>query len=141
MRSSFVTTAKVLLPSGSTSLAILRLSDVAMSVLAVTTANMIEFGFAMYFKTNSLICCSISCGWSPTGTYLSKTIHNERCSSTQIAHNIQEQHSVYCKFLMDVQKVYFVDIQTKCHCKTNKNVNANMYSAIGLPVCYFSKLN
>lgn len=68
IKSNFVTTAKVLRPSISTSLAIFRLSDVAISVLAVTTAKIIEFGFAIYFNTRIFICCSISGGWSPIGT-------------------------------------------------------------------------
>lgn len=55
MRSSFVTTASVLLPSGSTSLDILIASLVAISVLAAVTANIIEFGFAMYLIIRFLI--------------------------------------------------------------------------------------
>uniref|UniRef100_A0A8W7Q0F7 Uncharacterized protein n=1 Tax=Anopheles coluzzii TaxID=1518534 RepID=A0A8W7Q0F7_ANOCL len=70
IRSSLVSTASVRRPSGSTSFAILSASLVAMSVLAAVTASMIEFGFSMYFSTRSLICASMSSGWSPTGTFV-----------------------------------------------------------------------
>lgn len=62
MRSSLVTTAKVLLPSGSTSLDILIASLVAMSVLAAVTARIIEFGFPIYLIIRFLIWFSISSG-------------------------------------------------------------------------------
>ena len=94
IKSSLVITAKVLLPSGSTSLAekfewkicefffskfktklllkkflpIFRLSEVAISALAADTARMIELGLAMNFISKVLIWTSMSSGWSPTGT-------------------------------------------------------------------------
>ncbi|KAE9539776.1 hypothetical protein AGLY_005028 [Aphis glycines] len=69
--SILVTTAMVRSPFGSTDLAICKLSLVAGSVFAVTTANIIEFGFFIKFNTKSFICCSISFGWPPTGTLVS----------------------------------------------------------------------
>ena len=47
MRSSLVMTARVRRPSGSTSFASLRASEVAISVFAGETANMMELGFAI----------------------------------------------------------------------------------------------
>ena len=58
----------VRLPSGSTSRANLRPSELARSVLAAVTARMMAFGFVMYLRIISRICFSISFGWSPTGT-------------------------------------------------------------------------
>ena len=55
-------TANVLLPSGSTSLAIFRLSDVAISALAALTAKIIEFGFWINFEISARIWVSISSG-------------------------------------------------------------------------------
>lgn len=57
------------LPSGSTSRATLRASEVAMSVFAAVTARMMQLGFEMCFKIRSLIWTSMSLGWSPTGTW------------------------------------------------------------------------
>lgn len=89
IRSSLVTTARVLLPeesntpgykkntprdikcrkcncshlpSGSTSRATLSASEVAMSVFAAVTAKMMEFGLEMNLKINSLIWISMSLG-------------------------------------------------------------------------------
>jgi len=62
IRSSFVTTASVRPPSGSHSRAIFKLSLVAMSVFAVTTAKIILFGLLMYLSTKSRICTSMSTG-------------------------------------------------------------------------------
>lgn len=59
------------LPSGSTVLEICRASDVARSVLAGVTARMRQVSFVMNWNNMSLICCSISAGWSPTGTLVS----------------------------------------------------------------------
>ncbi len=56
-------------PSGSTSRATFRASEVAMSVFAAVTAKMMQLGLLMYFKISSRICSSISLGWSPTGTW------------------------------------------------------------------------
>ena len=50
------------LPSGSTSRATLRASEVAMSVLAAVTARMMELGLEMYFRISSLIWISMSLG-------------------------------------------------------------------------------
>lgn len=50
------------LPSGSTSRATLRASEVAMSVLAAVTAKMIQLGLEMCFRIRSLIWTSISLG-------------------------------------------------------------------------------
>ena len=58
------------LPSGSTSLANLSASEVARSVLAAVTARMILLGLEMYCRHMSLICTSMSSGWSPTGTFV-----------------------------------------------------------------------
>ena len=57
------------LPSGSTSRATLRASEVAMSVLAAVTARMMQLGLEMCFRIRSLIWTSMSLGWSPTGTW------------------------------------------------------------------------
>lgn len=70
IRSTFVRTPIVLAPSGSTSRANLSPSLLAKSVFAEVTAKMIALGFVMYFKSMSLICRSISRGWSPTGTFV-----------------------------------------------------------------------
>lgn len=43
------------LPSGSTSRATFRASDVAMSVLAAVTARMMQLGLEMCFRMSSLI--------------------------------------------------------------------------------------
>lgn len=58
------------LPSGSTSLASLRASEVARSVFAAVTAKMIEFGLLMYMVHISRIWNSMSGGWSATGTFV-----------------------------------------------------------------------
>ena len=58
----------VYIPSGSTSFANFNDSDVAMSVLAAVKARMIQFGLPIYCVHKSLICISMSEGWSPTGT-------------------------------------------------------------------------
>lgn len=50
------------LPSGSTSRATLRASEVAMSVFAAVTAKMMEFGLEMNLKISSLIWISMSLG-------------------------------------------------------------------------------
>lgn len=57
------------LPSGSTSRATLRASEVAMSVLAAVTARIMQLGLEMCFRIKSLIWISMSLGWSPTGTW------------------------------------------------------------------------
>ena len=66
---TLVTTASVLRPSGSISLAILSASEVAMSALAGETARMMELGFWMYFRISVLIWASMSSGCSPTATW------------------------------------------------------------------------
>lgn len=71
IRSTFVRTPMVLTPSGSTSRAILRPSELARSWLAGETARMIQADFEIYFINISRICFSISFGWSPTGTFVS----------------------------------------------------------------------
>ncbi|KAH3682056.1 hypothetical protein WICPIJ_006976 [Wickerhamomyces pijperi] len=58
----------VLEPSGSTSLASFNPSELAKSWLAPLTERMMAFGLEMNFKIISLICFSMSLGWSPTGT-------------------------------------------------------------------------
>jgi hypothetical protein len=50
------------LPSGSASRANFSASEVEKSVFAEETAKMMEFGFDIYVKIISLICCSISGG-------------------------------------------------------------------------------
>ena len=70
MRSIFVRTPIVLVPSGSTSRANFSPSEFAKSVLAAVTARMIHAGLEMYFANMSRICFSISLGWSPTGTFV-----------------------------------------------------------------------
>lgn len=62
------TAAALLLPCGSTSLASLRASELAKSVLAGVTARTRQFSLVMNCIIMSLICCSMSAGWSPTGT-------------------------------------------------------------------------
>jgi hypothetical protein len=59
---------KRLSPSASTSRASLSPSELARSVFAAVTAKMMLFGFSINLITISLICFSISFGWSPTGT-------------------------------------------------------------------------
>lgn len=70
IRSTFVKTPIVLAPSGSTSLAIFRPSELARSVLAPVTARMMALGLVMYFMSISRICRSMSRGWLPTGTFV-----------------------------------------------------------------------
>lgn len=55
MRSTFVKTPMVRVPSGSTSRASLRPSELAKSVLAAVTARMIELGFMMNLSSISRI--------------------------------------------------------------------------------------
>jgi hypothetical protein len=68
IRSTLVRTPIVRVPSGSTSRAILRPSELAKSVLAGVTARTMQAGLEMYLKSISRICFSMSFGWSPTGT-------------------------------------------------------------------------
>lgn len=70
IRSTFVSTPIVRCPSGSTSRASFKPSEFAKSVFAAVTANMMALGFCICFNTISLICLSISLGWSPTGTFV-----------------------------------------------------------------------
>lgn len=56
------------LPCGSTSFASLRASELARSVLAGVTAKIKQLSLVMNCRIMSLICCSMSTGWSPTGT-------------------------------------------------------------------------
>ena len=56
------------LPWGSTSFASLRASELARSVLAGVTARIRQLSLVMNCIIMSLICCSMSTGWSPTGT-------------------------------------------------------------------------
>ena len=60
----------VLVPSGSTSLAIFSPSELAKSTFAAVTARIMHVGLDIYFISISLICFSISRGWSPTGTFV-----------------------------------------------------------------------
>mmetsp|Transcript_37070 Transcript_37070/g.75051 ORF Transcript_37070/g.75051 Transcript_37070/m.75051 type:complete len:217 (+) Transcript_37070:629-1279(+) len=62
MRSILVMTPMVRSPSGSTALLIWIASEVAMSELAGVTDRMIELGFAVYLRTRSRICISMSLG-------------------------------------------------------------------------------
>lgn len=55
-------------PWGSTSLASFSASEFARSVLAGVTARIRQFSRVMNCMIISLIWCSISAGWSPTGT-------------------------------------------------------------------------
>lgn len=55
-------------PCGSTSLASLRASELARSMLAGVTARMRQFSLQMNCMIMSLIWYSMSGGWSPTGT-------------------------------------------------------------------------
>jgi hypothetical protein len=65
---TLVKTPIVLVPSGSTSRAIFRPSELAKSVFAPVTARMMALGLEMNRMSMSRICFSISRGWSPTGT-------------------------------------------------------------------------
>ncbi len=58
----------IALPCGSTSFASLRASELARSVLAGVTARIKQLSLVMNCMIMSLICCSMSTGWSPTGT-------------------------------------------------------------------------
>lgn len=60
--------AALFLPCGSTSFASLRASELARSVLAGVTARIRQLSLVMNCIIMSLICCSMSAGWSPTGT-------------------------------------------------------------------------
>jgi hypothetical protein len=62
IRSTLVNTPIVLVPSGSTSLAIFNPSEFARSVFAAVTAKMIAFGLLINFNNISLICLSMSLG-------------------------------------------------------------------------------
>lgn len=55
-------------PWGSTSLATLRASELAKSVLAGVTARIRQLSLVMNCKIMSRIWCSMSTGWSPTAT-------------------------------------------------------------------------
>jgi hypothetical protein len=68
IKSTLVKTPIVRVPSGSTSRANFKPSEFAKSVLAAVTAKMMAFGLEIYFTSMSLICRSMSRGWSPTGT-------------------------------------------------------------------------
>jgi len=59
-------------PSGSTSRAIFKASELAISMLAGVTARMMELGFPAYSSTIFLMSFSILVGWSPTGTFQKK---------------------------------------------------------------------
>ena len=63
-------TPMVLVPSGSTSRANFNPSELAKSVFAAVTARIMHAGLDIYFISMSLICFSISRGWSPTGTFV-----------------------------------------------------------------------
>jgi len=56
-------------PSGSTSRAIFKASELAISMLAGVTARIIELGFPAYSTTIFLMSFSMLVGWSPTGTF------------------------------------------------------------------------
>jgi hypothetical protein len=71
MRSTLVKTPMVRCPSGSTSRASFRPSELARSVFAAVTARMMALDLLICFMTISRICRSISRGWSPTGTFVS----------------------------------------------------------------------
>lgn len=68
IKSNLVMTPMVRRPSGSTSLANLRASLVAKSWLALVTARIRQLSRLMNVKIISRIWCSMSIGWSPTGT-------------------------------------------------------------------------
>lgn len=57
-------------PWGSTSLASFSASELARSVLAGVTAKTRQFSLVMNCMIISLIWCSMSGGWSPTGTFV-----------------------------------------------------------------------
>lgn len=58
----------VLTPSGSTCLANCRESEFARSELQAVTARMMQVSMQMYSRIISRMRCSMSAGWSPTGT-------------------------------------------------------------------------
>ena len=88
IKSTLVKTPIVRVPSGSTSLAIFSPSEFAKSVLAPVTAKMIQAGFEIYFISISLICFSISFGWSPTGTLVRPGSYT-RVKVTTLGENIR----------------------------------------------------
>ena len=88
IKSIFVNTPIVLNPSGSTSRANFSPSELAKSVFAAVTAKMIHDGFEMNLRTISLICFSISFGWSPTGTFV-KPGRSTRVSVTTFGENMR----------------------------------------------------
>ena len=61
---------KLNLPSGSTCFAKFNASEVAKSVLAGVTAKIRHVSLVMNCISMSRICCSMSCGWSPTGIFV-----------------------------------------------------------------------
>ena len=66
--SNFVNTPKVLEPPTSISFANLRPSEVAISLFAAITHNIIVRGSLIYLVAISLVICSIFFGCFPTGT-------------------------------------------------------------------------
>ena len=60
----------VISPCGSTSLAILRASELARSALAGLTAKIRQLSLLINSNSMPLIMCSISGGWSPTATFV-----------------------------------------------------------------------
>lgn len=83
------------LPWGSTSFASLRASELARSVLAGVTARIRQLSLVMNCIIMSLICCSMSTGWSPTGTFVIpgrsmrvrfSTAQSEECKIRRTSH-------------------------------------------------------
>lgn len=56
------------IPCASTSFAIFKASELARSVFAGLTAKMRQLSLEINSMSMARICCSISAGWSPTGT-------------------------------------------------------------------------
>ena len=63
-----VKTPKVLVPETSISLANIKPSDVAISLFAAITHNIIVKGSSTYLLAMSFVICSMFFGWSPMGT-------------------------------------------------------------------------
>lgn len=82
IKSTLVSTPMVLEPSGSTSRASFKPSELARSWLAAVTARIIELGLVMNLSSISLICLSMSLGY-PRGRSRSAPCH---CTGNALQH-------------------------------------------------------
>lgn len=94
----------LVLPWGSTSFASFRASELARSVFAGVTARIKQLSLLMNCMIMSLICCSMSAGWSPTGTLVipGRSIRVRFRTS----YKKRDKHVIF--FLLAVVKVEFI---------------------------------